>query len=43
MIRELGSACRLPGAPAVSSTAPIEAHWPMQYVATSQATNCIVS
>ena len=39
----LGRACRLPSAPAVSSTAPIEAHWPMQYVATSQVTNCIVS
>ena len=30
MIRLFGSANRLPGAPAQSSTAPIEAHWPMQ-------------
>ncbi len=30
MIRALGSAWRLPLAPAVSSTAPIEAAWPMQ-------------
>jgi ABC-type transport system substrate-binding protein len=30
MIRELGSARRFPLAPAVSSTAPIEAHCPMQ-------------
>ncbi len=29
-IRALGSANRLPGAPAVSRTAPIDAAWPMQ-------------
>ena len=43
MILELGSENRLPSAPAVNKTAPIDAAWPMQYVATSQETNCIVS
>ena len=38
-----GSAERLPLAPAVSSTAPIEAARPVQMVATSELTSCIVS
>ena len=41
--REWGSAERLPLAPAVSSTAPIEAASPVQMVATSELTSCIVS
>ena len=41
--RECGSAERLPAVPAVSSTAPIEAASPVQIVATSQFTSCIVS
>ncbi len=39
----LGRALRLPGAPAVSSMAPMLAPWPMQYVATSQVMYCMVS
>jgi hypothetical protein len=43
MMRECGSAKRLPFAPAASSTAPIEAAWPTQIVLTSGLMNCIVS
>ena len=42
-MRELGSENRLPFAPAASSTAAIEAAWPMQIVCTSGLMNCIVS
>ena len=38
-----GSAKRLPGVPAASSTAAAEAAWPMQIVWMSGRTNCIVS
>ena len=41
--RECGSARRLPLAPAASRTAPMEAAWPMQIVATSQRMYCMVS
>ena len=41
--RELGSAKRLPLAPAQSRKAPIEAAWPMHSVDTSGLTNCMVS
>ena len=41
--QEWGSAESLPLAPAVSSTAPIEAASPVQMVATSELTSCIVS
>ena len=43
MMREFGRAKRLPLAPAASRTAPIDAAWPMQIVATSRRTYCIVS
>ena len=39
----VGQGLALSVAPAASSTAPIEAAWPTQYVATGQLTNCIVS
>ena len=42
-IRAFGSANRLPGVPAASSTAAAEAAWPMQTVWMSGRTNCIVS
>jgi len=42
-IREFGSEYRLPLAPAASKTAATEAACPMQVVATSGFTNCIVS
>ncbi len=42
-MRELGSETRLPLAPAASSTAAIDAAWPMQSVCTSGRTNCMVS
>ena len=42
-MRELGSENRLPGAPALRSTAAIDAAWPMQYVCTSGRMNCMVS
>ena len=42
-MRELGSENRLPFVPAASSTAAIDAAWPMQYVCTSGRMNCIVS
>ena len=42
-IREFGSANRLPGVPAASSTAAAEAAWPRQMVWISGRTNCIVS
>ena len=42
-MRELGSALRIPGAPAASSNEPIEHAWPMHSVATGGFTNCIVS
>ena len=42
-MRELGSENRLPLAPAASSTAAIDAAWPMQIVCTSGLMNCIVS
>jgi hypothetical protein len=41
--RELGSAKRLPLAPAVSRKAPIEQAWPMHSVDTSGLMNCMVS
>ena len=41
--RAFGSAMRLPGVPAASSTAAAEAAWPMQTVWMSGFTNCIVS
>ncbi len=43
MIRELGRAKRLPLAPAVSSSEPIEAAWPMHTVETSGRMYCMVS
>ena len=43
MMREFGVAERLPGAPAASSSEPIDAAWPMQTVATFGRTYCIVS
>ena len=41
--REFGSAMRLPGAPPVSSSEPIDIAIPTQIVATSGLMNCIVS
>ena len=41
--RALGSARRLPGAPAASSTAAAEAAWPRHTVCTSGRMNCMVS
>ena len=41
--RELGSAMRLPGAPPVSRSEPMDMAMPTQIVATSGLTNCIVS
>jgi hypothetical protein len=43
MIRALGSAKRLPAAPAARSTAPIEAACPTQSVVMSGRTYCMVS
>ncbi len=43
MIRACGKAKRLPFVPAVSSSAPIEAAWPMQMVEMAGLTYCIVS
>ena len=43
MIRLFGSAYRLPGAPAASSTAAIDAAMPMQIVDTGARRYCIVS
>ena len=43
MIFEFGSARRLPGAPPVRSTAPIDIAMPEQIVRTSGLTYCIVS
>ena len=43
MIRAWGSAKRLPLAPATSSSAPIEAAWPMQMVEMPGLTYCMVS
>ena len=43
MMRECGSAERLPFAPAASSRAAMLAACPMQIVATSGLMNCIVS
>ncbi len=43
MMRALGSAKRLPLAPAASSTAPIDAACPMQMVDTCGLTYCMVS
>ena len=42
-IRLLGSAIRLPGVPAVSSSDPILIATPKQIVCTSGLMNCIVS
>ncbi len=42
-IRLLGSAIRLPGAPAVSSSEPIDIAMPQQIVCTCGLMNCIVS
>ena len=42
-MRLLGSDMRLPAAPAVSSSEPIDIAMPMHIVATSGLTNCIVS
>ena len=42
-MRECGSAKRLPLAPAVRSSAPIEAACPMQIVEMSGFTYCMVS
>ena len=41
--REFGSALRLPGLPAASSTAPIEAACPTQNVETAGRMYCMVS
>ena len=41
--RALGSASRLPAAPAASSTAAAEAAWPTQIVLIGAWMNCIVS
>ena len=41
--RALGSAFRMPGAPAASSSEAIEQAWPTQRVATGGWMNCIVS
>ena len=43
MMRAFGSDRRLPGAPAPSRKAPMDAAVPKQTVDTSQGTNCIVS
>ena len=43
MMRELGSAMRLPCAPEASSQAAIDAAWPRQIVVTAGRTYCIVS
>ena len=43
MMRELGRAKRLPLVPPARSRAAMLEAWPMQYVATSQWTNCMVS
>src|SRR5260221_13936909 len=43
MIRELGSAMRMPGSPAASRKLPIEAAWPMQTVDTFGRIYCMVS
>ena len=43
MMLEFGSEYRFPFVPAHSSTAPMLAACPMQYVFTSQVRNCIVS
>jgi len=43
MMRALGSAMRLPFVPASSSTAPMDAAWPMQMVEMAGLTYCIVS
>jgi hypothetical protein len=42
-IRELGSDIRLPGAPPVSRSEPIDIAMPTQIVATCGLMNCIVS
>jgi hypothetical protein len=42
-MREFGREKRLPLVPAASSTAAMDAAWPMQKVCTSGLTNCIVS
>lgn len=42
-MRAWGSAKRLPFPPAASSSAPIEAAWPMQMVEMAGFTYCIVS
>ncbi len=42
-MRAFGSAIRLPGVPAASSTAAAEAAWPMQTVVMSGLTYCMVS
>ena len=41
--RAFGSAVRMPGAPAASSTPAAEAAWPTHVVATGGRMNCIVS
>ena len=43
MMRLFGSEKRRPAAPAVNSSAPIEAAWPMHMVATGQRMYCMVS
>ena len=43
MIRLFGRAKRLPLAPAVSSSEPIDAAWPMQSVLTGRRMYCMVS
>ena len=43
MIRLFGSDFRCPGAPAASSSEPMEAAWPMQIVCTWLEMYCIVS
>ena len=42
-MRALGSALRLPAAPAASSRLAIDAAWPTQNVATGQRRHCMVS
>ena len=43
MIRECGRAKRLPLAPAQSKSAPMDAAWPTQIVATAGLMCCMVS
>jgi len=43
MMRLFGSEYRMPFVPAQRRIAPMDAAWPIQYVATGQRTNCMTS